>query len=68
MPNVTLITPFYRWEMIANDPDDNKFVDCGIAGQADYLVTQDRHFDVLGTIDFPKLNVINLETFAGLIR
>lgn len=38
---------YYRWETIAQDYDDNKFVDCAIAGGADFIITNDRHFDVL---------------------
>jgi len=45
--NVDLITPYYNWGLIHNDPDDNKFVDCAVAGQADFLVTHDKHFNVL---------------------
>jgi predicted nucleic acid-binding protein len=48
---------------ITNDPDDNKFVDCAIASNADYIVSQDSHFDILKFIDFPKVNVIRLEEF-----
>lgn len=33
--------------MIATDPDDNKFCDCAIAAEADFLVTEDRHFEAL---------------------
>jgi predicted nucleic acid-binding protein len=35
------------------DQDDEKFADCAIVSNADYLVTNDRHFEVLKTIQFP---------------
>jgi putative PIN family toxin of toxin-antitoxin system len=45
--NVLYVEPHFRFRVIAADPDDNKFVDCAIAGQADFILTADRHFDVL---------------------
>ena len=43
---VEFIIPFYRFELITQDPDDNKFVDCAIAANARYVVTNDHHFDI----------------------
>lgn len=45
------------------DPDDNKYCDCAIAGKASYIVTEDKHFNVLKTISFPKLTTITLDEF-----
>ena len=33
--------------VVAADPDDNKFCDCAIAAEADFVVTEDIHFDAL---------------------
>jgi uncharacterized protein len=63
LPNVTLLTPFYRWQLIGDDPDDNKFVDCAIAANADFIVTNDRHFRVLENIDFPRVRTITVADF-----
>jgi hypothetical protein len=38
-------------------------VDCAIVANAEYIVTEDKHFKVLGTIDFPKVAVIGLDAF-----
>ncbi|MBK9461769.1 MAG: putative toxin-antitoxin system toxin component, PIN family [Sphingobacteriales bacterium] len=59
-PNVSLITRYYKWNLITFDADDNKFVDCYIAANADYIVTHDNHFKVLQYIDFPKIEVLNI--------
>jgi uncharacterized protein len=67
LTNVELITTFYRWTLIRRDPDDDKFVDCAIACNADYLVTNDKHFNLLKKLDFPKVEVINLEEFKKLM-
>lgn len=49
-------------------PDDNKFVDCAIIANAKYIVTQDHHFDVLKNIDFPKVDVVNIQTFLNDLK
>lgn len=65
-PNVLMLDVHYRWNMIIEDPDDNKFVDCAIVANADFIVSEDRHFKILSTIEFPKVNVIRLDKFADL--
>lgn len=65
---VELITPYYHFNLIAADPDDNKFVDCAISAQARYVVTNDRHFDVLRQTEFPVVDVIALKDFVKFLR
>lgn len=62
-PNVLRKDPYFRFHLIEQDPDDNKFVDCAIVAGADYIVSEDAHFRVLNTIPFPKVNVILLDDF-----
>lgn len=59
---------FYKWNLINSDVDDNKFVDTAISSNSEYLVTSDRHFNVLKSISFPKINVISLDDFLSLIK
>ncbi len=67
LPNVHLITTYYHWQLIAKDADDNKYCDCAIAAQADYIVTEDKHFDVLQTIAFPIIKTISIDDFSALL-
>lgn len=60
-PYTLFITPYYHFELIKSDMDDNKFVDCAIAANAQSIVTEDHHYDILKTIDFPKVNIIKLD-------
>ena len=62
-PNTLKLDPRFQFRLIAQDMDDNKFVDCAIVANAQYIVTEDRHFKVLETIDFPKVDVIGLDAF-----
>ncbi|MBR6167647.1 MAG: putative toxin-antitoxin system toxin component, PIN family [Paludibacteraceae bacterium] len=64
---VEFITPYYNFGLITQDPDDNKFVDCAIAANARYIVTNDHHYDVLKGIHFPSVDVINLDDFMKLL-
>ncbi|MEQ2006760.1 MAG: putative toxin-antitoxin system toxin component, PIN family [Limisphaerales bacterium] len=50
--NIIFVEPSFRFAAIPADPDDNKFADCAIAAQADYIVTEDRHFDALAGAGF----------------
>ncbi len=68
LENVYLIEPSYKWNFIAVDPDDNKFVDCAIAGNADLIVSNDRHFQILKQIDFPRVNILRLQEFENLYK
>ncbi|MCE7924724.1 MAG: hypothetical protein DYG98_16875 [Haliscomenobacteraceae bacterium CHB4] len=34
-------------------------MDCAIAAKADFIVTDDRHFNVLNNIAFPKVKVVS---------
>ena len=60
-PYTLFVTPYYHFQLITADPDDNKFVDCAVAGNAKYIVTEDSHYDVLPDIDFPKVEIIKLD-------
>lgn len=62
-PNTSLITPYYRFNLIQSDADDNKFVDCAIAAGAKFLVSNDAHFKILKTISFPRVNLLTLAQF-----
>ena len=56
---------FIHFGLIEADADDNKFVDCTVAADAEYIVTNDAHFNVLKQIDWPKLTVIAIKEFAS---
>lgn len=62
-PYTRMLDPHFRFGLIEQDPDDNKFVDCAIIAGADYIVSEDAHFRVLAEIPFPNVNVIRLDEF-----
>ena len=60
---VVFVDAYFRLQLIEADPDDNKFVDCAFAAGATYIVSDDKHFDVLKEIRFPQILVLKLRTF-----
>ncbi len=55
---------YIHFDLIKNDVDDNKFVDCAVAADAEYIVSNDAHFNVLKEIPWPKVSVINIKDFV----
>lgn len=45
--HVRRISPTFRFQLITADPDDNKFADCAIAAEADFIITEDRDFNAM---------------------
>jgi putative PIN family toxin of toxin-antitoxin system len=66
-PDVIYQQIYYSWNAIKQDPDDNKFFDIAIAGNADYLVTNDAHFNIVKKLSFPKIKVITAEEFLDIL-
>ena len=67
-PNTLFIDIFYKFNLITADPDDNKFIDCAVAAQAKYIVTEDRHYNVLHEVEFPKVDIIGLDEAMKIIN
>lgn len=68
LPNVYHVSVSFRWNLIPQDKDDNKFVDCAITSNAHFIVSNDKHFQVLKNIEFPTIPVISLEIFESIIE
>lgn len=67
-PKLKKVEPTFFYHSITVDPDDNKFVDCAVCGNAELLVTNDAHFEILKTIEFPKVEIIRLQEYIKLAR
>lgn len=65
--NIRLVEPHFRWRLIVEDPDDDKFVDCAFACGAKFIVSEDHHFDVLASVPFPKIEVLKINEFLTYI-
>ena len=61
--SIKFYDPHYHFGLITQDPDDNKFVDCAVASDAEYIVTNDKHFNPLKQIPWPKVEIIKIAEF-----
>lgn len=59
---------YIHFGLISQDVDDNKFVDCAVAANAEYIVTNDAHFTVLRDIEWPRVEVITLRDFSAQLN
>ena len=66
--NVEFVDAFFKWRLIEADHDDDKFVDCAFAANATYIVSDDKHFDVLKSIVFPRIAVLKLVQFLQTLQ
>lgn len=66
--NILRVDAQFRFQLITADVDDNKFVDCAIVANAEFIVSDDSHFDVLKNIPFPHVNVIKIKEFFNDIN
>ena len=65
--NVKKIEPYFDLHLIRNDIDDNKFVNCAFAGNVHFLVSNDKHFNILKTTPFPKIPLLSITEFFKLL-
>ncbi len=64
-PDIVYVHKYYFWNLITVDPDDNKFVDCAVSANADFICTEDKHFNVLAQTPFPVVDVISANEFLA---
>jgi putative PIN family toxin of toxin-antitoxin system len=55
------VEPHFQFQVIGIDPDDNAFCDCAIAADADYVITDDRHFAPLAGAGYKPQPISPLE-------
>lgn len=67
LSNTCFQTSYIHFRLIEKDPDDNKFVDCAIAAGAEFIVSNDAHFSVLKTIEWPEVKVLKLDDYYAKV-
>ena len=63
LSTTTFQNTYVHFELLPADSDDNKFVDCAVASDAEYIVTNDKHFNPLKQIPWPKVEIIKIAEF-----
>lgn len=67
-PDVIYKRAYFAWNAIIADPDDNKFFDVAVAGNTDYLITNDGHFNEAKNLKFPKVNIMDADEFLEVLK
>lgn len=49
--HATQVFPLASLYVVKGDPDDNKFIECAVAGGADFIISGDKHLLALGSYD-----------------
>ncbi len=62
LPNVFLVQVYFRWNLL-KDMDDNKFVDCYVAANANILISNDKGFRILNQVEFPVIRLMTIEQY-----
>ncbi len=65
LENARIIEPSLRIEVILQDPDDNKFLEAAIAGEAQLVVSQDKH--LLNLKSYHGIKIIKPEEAVNII-
>jgi putative PIN family toxin of toxin-antitoxin system len=68
LSSAVLTNVYYNLNLIYEDADDNKFVDCAFAANADFIITNDRHFNVLIDVDFPSIPILAIDDLKNLLE
>lgn len=55
----------YKIDLIKEDPDDNKIIECAISGKVDYIISKDNH--LLKYKEYKGIKIITPEEFIKII-
>ena len=58
---------YVHFGLIQDDEDDNKFADCAVASGAEFIVTNDKHYNILRRTPWPDIQVTNIKEFIKLL-
>jgi uncharacterized protein len=58
--------PEEKLSIVKDDPDDNKFIEAAVAGNADYIITQDKH--LLKIKEHKNIKIVKPEEFLQKLQ
>jgi putative PIN family toxin of toxin-antitoxin system len=67
--NASVVDPSFELNAVSDDPDDNRVLECAVAGKADFIVSGDRHLRRIG--NYAGIAIVTVRQFletAGLQR
>jgi putative PIN family toxin of toxin-antitoxin system len=60
-----VVNPEVTLDVVSNDPDDNRVLEAAVAGQAEYLVTNDDA--LLGLKSYQSIEIVTAARFAAIL-
>ncbi len=63
--NLIMVEPTIKINVIKDDLDDNKFLEAGITGNADLIISQDKH--LLNLKEYQRIKIIRPDEAISLI-
>jgi putative PIN family toxin of toxin-antitoxin system len=64
--NANLVEPDFELNAVPADPDDNRVLECAVAGHADWIVSGDRH--LLGMGSYGGIAIATVRQFVEITR
>ena len=61
-----IVKPDISLHVITEDPDDNRVLECAAKGNADYIVTGDRHLLKLGS--YEAIPIVTVRQFLDAVE
>ena len=62
----TIVVPLRKLDVVEDDPDDNKILECAVEGDVDYLISQDKHLLNIG--EYEGIKIISPEEFLKVFE
>ena len=59
-----LVEPKRRVDIIKDDPEDNKVIECALESKANYIISGDKH--LLGVKNYKGIKVLNAKKFLDI--
>ena len=56
-----IVEPKSKLDIIKEDPDDNKILECAVEGKVDYIISQDKH--LLDIKEYKEIKIITPKDF-----
>ena len=63
---VDLVRPVKDLDVVKSDPDDDRVLECAVAGDADYIVSGDRH--LRGLVSYAEIEIVTVRQFMDMIE
>jgi predicted nucleic acid-binding protein len=62
----TFVTPRSSPFIVADDPDDNKFIACALEAQANYIVSEDKDLHRVG--QYRSIQIVGKQSFLRILE